>query len=321
MSVPFKYDEINAYQSLISPTSTNTTCNCLSQYFRRYLILDAISFVKATTPDDWPKNRYLYLLFAYGSVAVFNTDRFGVIYDRPSYSGDNVFYNPSHVVISNPVLRSNKYLQIGRQCEIIQLKPDYSGILDIVCYYADLMALATQTLLTNLQNTKLAYVFMSANQAGAESFKRLFDRIMAGEPAVFVDEAIAGKKAAVATNGKPTPPWMYFSQDLKGNFISQELLEVLRTLKERFDTDVGIPNTNSQKKERMLVDEVNANNVETTAKAALMLETLQDSCERVHALFPSLNRSNLWFEWRFKEVADVAGDASENGPESNSGEV
>lgn len=309
MSVPFSYAELNATRAFYSPNQSNIHDNYLSFYFRRYLMLDAISLTKATIPKTWDRNRYLYLLFACGSVAVFKTDRFGIIYDHPAYSGYNVFYNPTHATIANPLIIGGSTLQIGRQCEIVKLKPDYTGIADIIAYYGDLMALASQTLMTNLQNSKLAYVFMAHNQAGAESFKQMFDNIMAGEPSVVVDSALEQERAAARTGGRPANPWMYFAQDLRGNFIAPELLDVLRALKDSFDTDVGIPNANRSKKERLSVDEVNANNVETTAKASIMLETLQESCERCHRLFPELTRENLWFEWRFPEVAQVEGGA------------
>lgn len=316
MSVPFSYAELNEVRAFFTPNKSNYRDNRLSFYFRKYLLLDSISLVKATIPKTWDRNRWLYLLFVCGAAAVFKTDRFGIIYDRPSYSGYNVFYNPSHVTIANPLINGAQTMQIGRQCEVVKLKPDYTGIADIIAYYGDLMALASQTLLTNLQNSKLAYVFMAHNQAGAESFKRMFDQIMAGEPAVFTDAALGGQRQTMA-NSKVLPPWMYFAQDLHGNFIAPDLLDVLRSLKDMFDTDVGIPNANRNKKERLVVDEVNANNVETTAKASIMLESLQESCERCHKLFPELSRENLWFEWRFPDVANVIGEGgAQNAMES-----
>lgn len=307
MQIPFSYEELNAERAFYSPSQSNVTDNHLSYYFRRYLMLDAISLTKATIPETWDKNRYMYLIFACGSVAVFKTDRFGIVYDRPSYSGYNVFYNPTHVTIANPLIAGPQTMQIGRTCEIIKLKPDFTGIADIIAYYGDLMALASQTLLTNLQNSKLAYVFFAHNQAGAQSFKTMFDNIMAGEPSVVVDKELMDPKQTATASRKPSAPWLYFAQDLRANFISPELLEVLRALKDSFDTDVGIPNANRSKKERLTTDEVNANNVETTAKASIMLETLQEGCKRCHKLFPDLDKSNLWFEWRFPEVAQVEG--------------
>ena len=310
-AAPYSYEQVNAYTSPVTPSVVHTKGNALSYYFRKYLFLEAVSMVKWTLPDTWPQNRLEYLVFGEGGVSVFNTDRYGLVYDHMGLTGINVFYNPTHTVVANTFIKGTKYLQIGKQCEIIHLQPDYRGMVDIVAYYGDMMALAAQTIQSNLINSRLAYVFAAGNKAGAESFKRMFDQIMQGNPAVFVDSALL-KTYKSGASGQA--PWMYFATDLKGNFITNELLTALKTIKALFDTEVGIPNTNTSKKERMLTDEVNSNNVETAAKASLWLDSLQRGCERVHKLF-GLDKSNLWVDWRFppvtgmQEVVDDARDA------------
>lgn len=294
-AAPYSYEQVTAYTSPVTPSVVHTKGNALSYYFRKYLFLESVSMVKWTLPDTWPQNRLEYLVFGEGGVSVFNTDRYGLVYDHMGLTGINVFYNPTHTVVANPFIKGTKYLQIGKQCEIIHLQPDYRGMVDIVAYYGDMMALAAQTIQSNLINSRLAYVFAAGNKAGAESFKKMFDQIMQGNPAVFVDSALL-KTYKSGASGQA--PWMYFATDLKGNFITNELLTALKTIKALFDTEVGIPNTNVSKKERMLTDEVNSNNVETAAKASLWLDSLQRGCERVHKLF-GLDKSTLWVDWRF----------------------
>ena len=307
-AAPYSYEQVNAYTSPVTPSVVHTKGNALSYYFRKYLFLEAVSMVKWTLPDTWPQNRLEYLVFGEGGVSVFNTDRYGLVYDHMGLAGMNVFYNPTHTIVANPFIKGTKYLQIGKQCEIIHLQPDYRGMVDIVAYYGDMMALAAQTIQSNLINSRLAYVFAAGNKAGAESFKRMFDQIMQGNPAVFVDSALL-KTYKSGASGQA--PWMYFATDLKGNFITNELLTALKTIKALFDTEVGIPNTNTSKKERMLTDEVNSNNVETAAKASLWLDSLQRGCERVHKLF-GLDKSTLWVDWRFPPdtgIQEVKADA------------
>ena len=302
MAAPYSYDQINAYVSPVTPSVLHTNGNNLSYYFRKYLFLEAVSMVHWKLPDTWPRNRLEYLVFGTGGVSVFNTDRFGLVYDRMGLTGQNVFYNPTHCVIANPFIKGNQYLQISKQCEIINLQPDYKGIVDIVAYYGDMMALAAQAIQSNLVNSRLAYVFVCSNKAGSESFKKMFDEIMQGNPAVFVDSALMQKN--LIKSGSNAAPWSMFSADLKGNFITNELLTALKTIKALFDTEVGIPNTNTSKKERMLTDEVNSNNVETAAKASLWLERLQHGCERVHKLF-GIGKDTLWVDWRFPPEQEV----------------
>ena len=290
MSAPYSYEQINAHVSPVTPSVMHTKGNSLSYYFRKYLFFEAVSMVRWTLPDTWPSNRLQYLVFGSGGVTVFDTDRYGLVYDRMGLTGINIFYNPTHSIIANPFIKGSPYLQIGNR-----------GMVDIVAYYGDMMALAAQTIQSNLINSRLAYVFASGNKAGAESFKKMFDQIMQGDPAVFVDSSLL-KAPKNGTSGQA--PWMYFATDLKGNFITNELLTALKTIKALFDTEVGIPNTNTSKKERMLTDEINSNNVETAAKASLWLESLQSGCKRVHKLF-GIDKSTLWVDWRFPPDTDV----------------
>lgn len=307
----YSYTQINASTSPITPSVMHTKCTGLSYYFRKYLFLEAVAMSKWTFGgplQNWPRNRLEYLVYGTGGVSVYKTDLYGIVYDRMGLTGNNIFYNPTHCVVANPFIKGTHYLQIGVDCEVINLQPDYLGMVDIVAYYGDMMALAATTIQTNLINSRLAYVFAAANKAGAESFKKMFDGILQGDPAVFVDSSLL--KMMDGSKGKSVMPWMMFNADLRSTFITPELLAALKTIKAMFCTEVGIPNSNTDKKERMLTDEVNANNVETATKAALWIENLQEGCKRVHRLF-GLTKKDLWVDWRFppeKGGGDNAGD-------------
>ena len=292
MSIPMNYQEINALTSPITPSVMHTNGTNLSYYFRKYLFLEAVSVYKWTVPETWPDNRLQYLIMGKGFVTVFDTPRYGLVYDWAAPSGVNVFYQPTHVTIANPCIQGSRQLQIGKDCEIIQLRPDYMGIADICAFYGDLMALTVQALQSNLINSRLAYVFACANKAGAESFKKMFDNILQGDPAVFIDKELA------ATLDKSKPgSWASFSTDVKASFIAPDLVNVWRRIKQGFDTEIGIPNANTDKKERMTSDEITSNSVESVSKASLWLDYMQRGCRKVHKMF-GLTPADLWVGWR-----------------------
>ena len=97
--------------------------------------------------------------------------------------------------------------------------------------------------------------------------KKILDQVMRGELGVFYDEKLK--------MGNDNIPLDFFNNDLKKNFIAPELQDTLRRWEEMFCNEVGIPNIRSDKKERMIVDEVNSNNIECFTKAELWLETLK----------------------------------------------
>lgn len=159
----------------------------------------------------------------------------------------------------------------------MRLQPDYGGIMDIITTFADMMALTVESLATNLFNSKLAYVFAADRKAVAESFKHLFDDIASGKPAVVID------KELLTDDGSPT--WQYFSQDLKANYLAGDLINEQGKINRMFDTFIGIPNSNTDKRERLITDEVTSNNFETKSLASLWLSILQEECEKARDIF------------------------------------
>lgn len=290
VNVPYEYDLINLYNSNRSPSTVHCSDTVLTAYFRRYLFQKVMSVYKWNNmPDTWDKTFFNYVLYGIGFIAVIKTDRYGVIPQNCTLMGRNVFYQPTNVVITNPALEGIKNPQIGVQTELIKMQPDYGSCLDIVCHYADLLALTTQTYASDLVNSKLAYVFTASDKKGAETFKKLFDRIASGEPAVVYDKSLQ--------NSDGTPNWTTFTQNLSQNYIGSRLLDDYKKLLDMFDTEIGIPNANTQKKERMISDEVNQNNISTQSKVELWLETMKDGVDKVNKMFGL----NLSVELRFKE--------------------
>ncbi len=278
---PFYYNHLNAVNGLINPSTIHVSNTTLASFYRKYLLQKAISRFDFTIPETWAKNYFLYVLFSYGVLAVFNTDKFGVICQGCGLSGYDVFYQPTKAIVTNPLINGRE-LKIGRQCEILYLQPGYSGIMDIVTYYGDLMALASQAAGYNLLNSRLAYVFASKNKTMAESFKSMTDKVLSGEPAVVVDKQLLDNNGDLSM--------FYFSNKLKENFITPELLNVLRDLEIKFDNEIGIPNQNESLRERQNVDQVHMNDFETQAKCLLWLDTLKKCIDKINNMF-SINLS------------------------------
>ena len=258
----------------------------LSWMFQRYLLQKAISVFRWTIPETWDKDYFLYCLYCFGRVAVVNTDKFGVIPQACGLMGYNIYYRPTNAIITNPLLRGIRQPRIGAECVLLKLQPDYGGIMDIVQFYANLMAQASTAVGVNLANSKLAYAFFAENRALAETFKKFYDAVANGQPAIAVSKDLADEQGR--------PRWTPFQQDVKSTYITGDLLRDLRTLENRFDTDIGIPNANTEKRERMITDEVNANNVETYSKCQLWLEQLKESCTEAMTMFPRLSLSVDW---------------------------
>ena len=295
---PYYYNYINAETSQVTPSTVHVKDSGLCRYFTKYLLQKAMSVFEWDLPETWNKDYFLYVLYCWGYVAVINTDKFGVIPQGCGLKGYDVFYAPTHAVIANPLLSGIVEPRIGTQCELLKLQPDFSGILDLVGHYAEQMALASQSVSVNLLNSKLSYVFTAKTKALAESLQKMYDQIASGEPAVVIDSRLKN-----AADGEET--WKSFEQNVGGNYIVTNLLADLRKIEAMFDTEIGIPNANTDKRERLIQDEVNANNIETYSKCAMWLENLQDACKRVNDMF------GLSIAVRWREIPEMGGASND----------
>lgn len=289
----YDYDFINRYNANIKPSTVHAQENATTWFFRRYLLQKIISvFEFEGIPEEWSINYFLYTLFCLGFVAVVRTDKYGVICQDCSLYGYNIYYQPTNVNIANPLLRGNLTPEIGKTCEVIKMQPDYGSCWDIVTYYADLLALASESLAVNITNSKLAYVFACQDKAVAESFRKMVDLINEGSPAVFAD------KKLFDDNGDPL--WTTFQNNLKQNYVAGDMLDDMLKIDARFCTEIGIPNVNLAKQSGVTDNEVESNNIDTKSKATLWLETIQESLNKVNDMF-GLNMS---VKFRFNEEVD-----------------
>lgn len=282
MSIPQYYNYAN---NIADVNATD-----LTRFFHKYLLQKAVSVFKWELPKTWSRDYFLYSLYCNGYVSVVQTDKYGVIPQHCTLMGYDVMYRPTNAVITNPLLSGILTPRIDTQCTLFKLNPDYTGIMDIVKTYGDLMAMSVQTAGINLMNCNVSYIFAAKNKAAATSFKEMFKKIVQGEPAVVVDKALYNEDGSKA--------WDAFDQNVKQNYIASEILDDLRKWENLFDTEIGIPNANTNKRERLIVDEVNSNNVETATKCELWLEDLKKTCSKTTDLFGI----DISVDWRYKPV-------------------
>lgn len=303
--IPETYDYTNLFNSLTSPSTVHVKNTAMRRFFRRYLFEKAVSVFKWKLPDTWNRDYFLYVLYSWGYIAVVETDRFGVICQAGVPYGYDIYYQPTNMIITNPLIKKALEPRIGTDCTVFKLQPDWCGIGDLVGYYADMLALCAETAGVNLMNSHLSFVFPAKDKTAAESYKKLFDKVAGGELCVVVDKDLFKEDG--------TQVWNPFQQNLSQNYIVSDVLSDMRKIEAMFDTDVGIPNANTDKRERLVKDEVNANNVETVSKCELWLEHLKECAEKTNAMFGT----DISVDWRHDPL-ELNQGGKDNGTQRNS---
>ena len=274
---PFDYQTLNYYNASRSPSTVHVKNTRLRRYFRKYLFQKAISVFEWQLPEEWDEDYFLYTLFGLGYIAVVDTDQYGVICQGGALGGYNLYYRPSYIIITNPLIKGTITANLDTDCALIKLQPDYGSIMDLVGYYADQLAIAAESLGINMLNVKSGTVFGAESKAKAESYKKMYDTLSDGDPAVVID------KKLLDDQGNPT--WFPFTQHIKESYVVTDILSDMRKIESMFDTDIGIPNANTDKRERLITDEVNANNVETATRCELWLKTLRKGIKKANSKY------------------------------------
>ena len=290
MNMPIPFEIENVVASSFTPHGVIKSNNASFRFFARYLWEKILSVFVFDLPPTFGKELFLNALFANGVVTIVPTAKYGLLAQWGVYGGYNVNYQPRYMLFSNPLLPelSGRELIIGKDCAVIRLNEDWHGVTDLVAFYAGKMALATQAIDVNLINSKLAYVFAAKDKTQAQSFKKLMDTINNGETSVVVD------KSLFAEDGSAN--WQAFQQNIKQTYIVTELLNDCAKIEDEFNTRIGIPNANTEKRERLISDEVNANNVETSILAAGWLENIREGCDTVQEMYGE----TITVDWRVK---------------------
>lgn len=286
-NVPFYYDYINTYDSTQQPANMHILNTQTGRFYQRYLLKKALAVFKWTLPAWWDENYFLYVLYCRGYAAIFNSEKFGVIPQECGLKGYNVFYRPTDVIIANPLLTDIRSLSIGKDAVLMQLQPDYCGVLDLCGHYAEKMALASSAINQNLWHTKISTVFFAGSDAEQQSIKKAYDRMTDGDPMVVVHKNLRDADGNLK--------YEVFNRDVKQSYVIDQLISDLRKIEAEFDTRIGVPNANTDKKERLITDEVNANNVETHILADMWMDSIQDGIRQIKEMFGV----DIKCEWRY----------------------
>lgn len=283
MYIPKYQEEINRLAGSYNPSMVKAYNNQAFLYWQRSLTQRAMSTLIFELPETWQgevKDFFLYSLFNIGYLGVFDIEELGTVFNFGGLKGYNFFYNPTQFILANPYINDSREFNIGEDCEIIKLTPDYQGIYDIVCYYAEKLACLDVSINTAIINSKVAYLLGGRNKAAGEAIKKCLDKINKGEPAVVFDQRILNDKT-----DKESPFQLLERQNIKNSYLLTDLLRDFQTLINQFDAEIGIPTVPYEKKERMVTDEANSRQIDSTSRSQVWFDTLTSSIDKVNKMF------------------------------------
>lgn len=284
---PWTYESQSISQYFqLQPSQMKGRANVGVEYHKRYLYNLVFSKFDFILPEQWKKNFFRFFLFRWGSIAVIYTKEYGWICSPYSITKLGLYYTPTQIEVVNHMFTSGKVGIIGLNSEIVKIFDDYGGLDDLVTNYAQQLAQIDKDVNVNLQNANVSIGYYVNNKKEADTIKEAYAEATDGNPLV-----VTNKRVFDENNGKP------FLRDVKNNYIANDLLVAKRTIINEFLTKIGIPNANLDKRERLISNEVNANNAETECMVTLMKENIDESFKKLN----EISDLNLSVSLRFEE--------------------
>ena len=217
------------------------TLTYANRLFRRVMSVMEIKNI----PDTWHADAIKRDLFTYGYLFIYNFPAYGILPARCSFYGESYDFLPTNVIITNPVLGEH-------ECDInegvlIKLQTDFQGAMPLVMRYAQRLANCDAAADISLFNSRMAYLIEAEDKQAAQSIKKSMDKVYSGEPFVVVRKDLMGKGIN------------FLSQNVKQNFIANDVITAKISIVNEFLSEIGINNA-PEKRERLNTAEVNVNN-------------------------------------------------------------
>ena len=301
--IPFDNAQINLSNGSYDPSTIRPYNNMAFSYWCRSLYQRLSSTIEFELPDEWAgnvKSFFEWVLFANGFVAVFQDDRFGKSFQPCTLYGIDFYYQPTEAIIANPKL--NTRLIIGEECELLQITPDYRGIIDIVKYYGEKLALLDNALNSSIIASKVPWILGAKTKGAAAALKKIFDKVNRGDPAVVYDQRISNDPQDHDT------PFQFLerSHSPKDYYLTSDQLQDIQTIINSFDAEIGIPTVPYQKQERMVNAEAQSKAIDAKARCEMWVDTFNSSADRVKAVTGIECRAKIRYEGGIEDGPDIS---------------
>ena len=196
----------------------------------------------------------------------------------------NEYYYPTTFTISNPILGSKQATILGANQDSVMMYnsrtdkqtmwlPSGGGLFQLIKQTATLLADNIVSISTAQINSRIQAVFTAESQAQANTAEMIIKDLYAGKPYRTVPGDELEKFTVQGINNTAMP-----------NIIAQ-LVELQQFIIGQFYQNIGIKFNSTNKKERLITDEINFQDDFLAVNLYTMLESRKEAVEKINELF------------------------------------
>lgn len=290
------FDE-KSYQ-LLSYKSVAQMANNMtfSYYYYKLMLIARALFDWEGLPNNMDERWIEKYLFTSGKCIFFKEPKLGFMVAGLAQQGSiNCYGDPTDVwpVAENYVYDGPKLIN-GENCYVIRNNDLMLPNFPIVRQYAFKLTNIDRAIDVNIEATKTPIIVRCSDKQRL-SLKNAINQRRDNEPVIWANDQsnIGDMVSTLETNA----PVVFPQLQTQKHMILNEIF-----------TDLGINNANMDKRERMVANEVEANNEQVKASEDVMLKVREEACKQINRIFGldiSVKRRNLDQMPEYKEINEI----------------
>ncbi|WP_407422648.1 hypothetical protein [Methanobrevibacter sp.] len=293
----------------LSPNMVSGQQNYTNYYKKRYMYNKIYSVFDFKLLDSWSLRNFRYCLFHFGSVAIFKKNG-GWTWGSWSVKEWDTQMSPKLIHCHNLLNQKDddKIYTVGVDAIIVSCFDDYIGWDDLVREHSEFQANCIKTEFVALENANVNLYATVKSKKQKTQLEQQWARGTKGQPMVFIDEEDS-KDFEGKQKDEILKPWT--NHDTLGALgIIQQ---AKRNDMNEFLTEIGIRNANTQKKERLISDEVNQNNEETSANVTICYNNIKEAFDIFNSISGLSQKLSVDLHYDYENEDNI--EVSEGGEE------
>jgi len=254
----------------VAQFSNNIT---FSYYYYKLMLICKALFEWENLPNNMESRWIENYLFRDGQCVFFKDNNLGFMVAGVALNGSvNCYDDPTTVtpVATNYIYEGKSPLMCGDDCYIIRNNDLRLPQFAVVRYYAYKLCNIDRAIDVNIEAQKTPTLVKCTDKQRL-SLKQAINQRRDNEPVMYVDESL--DMDAITT------------LDLKPPMVFKDLQVQKHMVLNEFFTDIGVNNANMDKRERMVANEVEANNEQVKASEDVLLRNREEACKQINRIF------------------------------------
>lgn len=241
-----------------------------TDYYTRLKLIARSVFKWEGLPNGINEKWIEKFLFYDGSCVFFNDKNRGFMVSACTLSGKINAYDEPTTVTPTGIDFIGNPLQNGEECILIDNNDERKATDHTLRLYAYRLAEITRAIDTNVNLQKIPFLIL-CNDKQKLTMKNILDKRNENEIVIYGDKTLDIDGIKVL---KTDAPVVFPDLQLQKHALWNECM-----------TFLSVNNANQDKKERLVTDEVSANDEQIEASAEIFLKSREEACKRINELF------------------------------------